>query len=114
MNRFVALLATLFALSLSFVGCAEPDHPRNERGGRIWTYEEVIAEGAKPGPLDSCDTCCVPGHYLPWCESEDPSPVPGGGGGPVPPGDFCSNRSPVGCWYTAPNGIGCIRKKNCS
>ncbi len=119
MKRFFALFAMLFALALSFGGCAEADHPRNEEGGRLWSLAEVIEESAEDGAgveaQDTCEDCCLPYVCTIFCCNQ-----PGGGGGdtggggPVPPGDFCSNRSPIGCWYTAPNGIGCIRRQNCN
>jgi hypothetical protein len=81
MNRFLAMFVTLFALALSFGGCAEPDHPRNEEGGRIWTTAEMVAEGASDGtgvgPTDSCDDgCCLPYVCTFFCCNQ-----PGGGGG---------------------------------
>jgi hypothetical protein len=81
-TTFVAL--TLFVSA----SCAEADRPRNPEGGRIWTYREVVAEGAENGtgvgPLDTCTDCCFPYVCTALCCNEPGGPggTPGGGGGP--------------------------------
>ncbi len=101
MNRTKALFVA--ALTIVASACAQPDRPDNGRGGVDFTPEEVLA-GAELGPLDSCDACCEPEHYLPWCEEGEGS---GNGGVAGGPGNWGPGHPPVPpqpcqnvCYYT--------------
>jgi hypothetical protein len=60
------------------------DYPRNEFGGRIWTWAEVVAEGAQDGTgyatNDTCVDCCFPGACTPICCGSEGGGSGGGGG----------------------------------
>ncbi len=93
MNRFLVMFVALFAIALSFGGCAEADHPRNEEGGRLWSLAEVIEEsaedGAGVGAQDTCEDCCFPYVCTIFCCNQ-----PGGGGdsGGGSGGGSCSTK----------------------